>query len=281
MMQTLEIGEIHHSTHLQARKGQVNNSLVKQYATAMAAGEQFPPIDVTHRKESGHHIILDGHHRYFAAKKAGLQEIPVTVHQLTAHQEIEFAALANLKHGRGLSKAEKQVALLMLLESGWHEKSLREIATPLNIDKNTVLKWWWMAYDRDPQHVPEPHTPRPATNPDPAVGSTDVTVEISTTPDTPLTKLLKIRRIMLLPEMDPDLAKYLPTLIDGIRAGNDWKSISNQRGYRALNVRLTPWESATIREIVEIESAGSTARPILSESGEIHHPPILSIVQTN
>ena len=281
MMQTLALGEIHHSAHLQARKGQVNNSLVKQYAAAMAAGETFPPIDVTERKAAGHHTILDGHHRYFAAKKAGLQEIPVTVHHLSAHQEIEFAALANLKHGRGLSKAEKQVAFVMLLESGWHEKSLREIAAPLNIDKNTVLKWWWMAYDRDPQHVPEPHTPRPATNPDPTVGSTDVTVEISTTPDTPLTKLMKIRRIMLLPEMDTNLAQYLPTLIDGVKAGNDWKSVTNQRGYRALNVRLTPWESATIREIVEIELAGNPAHPMPPESGEIHHPPILSITQPN
>ncbi|MCX6786122.1 MAG: ParB/Srx family N-terminal domain-containing protein [Candidatus Komeilibacteria bacterium] len=50
---------------------EVNPSIVDEYYNKIKAGEKLKPIDVA-RGRDGNMYILEGHHRYLAAKKAGV-----------------------------------------------------------------------------------------------------------------------------------------------------------------------------------------------------------------
>jgi RHS repeat-associated protein len=71
-------------------KAEMNGSEVKRLTKDMKANgfNKNYPIDIT--KIDGRNVIIDGHHRVEAAKRAGISEIPANVHTVTPSQAARF-----------------------------------------------------------------------------------------------------------------------------------------------------------------------------------------------
>lgn len=83
-------------------------------------------------------VILDGHHRYKAAKSAGLELVPCIVKiDLTEEQKIELAHTAN-SNTRTISIEEKKKKAAQLRSE---RRSLRQIASWLGVGKSTIERW--------------------------------------------------------------------------------------------------------------------------------------------
>jgi ParB/RepB/Spo0J family partition protein len=85
-----------------------------------------------------HFVIIDGHHRYLAAKEARITSIVVIVKaNLTEEQKLEIAHKENSTR-RTISKQEK---IARALELRKERRSLRQIAAWLGVGKSTVERW--------------------------------------------------------------------------------------------------------------------------------------------
>lgn len=82
--------------------------------------------------------LLDGHHRYKAAKESGLESVPVIVKSnLTEDEKLEIAYKLN-STVRVIGKTEKQRKARELHAEG---RSYRQIATWLGVGKSTIQRW--------------------------------------------------------------------------------------------------------------------------------------------
>lgn len=117
--------EIH--PRLQPR-GRTDHRRVRQYATAMIVGKQFPPI---HVGRIGRKLyVIDGHHRLEAAALAGLPTISAITKSYRTLDDAHRAALqANQGHGKSLSNAEKQHAFAEYIAAGLHLHSGDDLST--------------------------------------------------------------------------------------------------------------------------------------------------------
>jgi ParB/RepB/Spo0J family partition protein len=83
-------------------------------------------------------VILDGHHRYEAAKQLGLAEIEAKIHRdLTEEEKLGKAHFLNTQT-REISREEKIERALALREEG---RSYRQIGEWLGVGKSTVERW--------------------------------------------------------------------------------------------------------------------------------------------
>lgn len=83
-------------------------------------------------------IIIDGHHRYIAAKEAGISSAPVIIKaNLTAEEKLEIAYKENSTR-RTITKQEKIARALELRKD---RRSIRQIASWLGVGKSTVERW--------------------------------------------------------------------------------------------------------------------------------------------
>jgi hypothetical protein len=103
---------------------QLSEETVADYAEAMQAGAGFPPIVVFH--DGSTPWLADGFHRLFAARKAGLNQLPADVRQGTRTDAIWYAIGANKANGQRPSRGDVKHAVLLALKT-WPEKTLREI----------------------------------------------------------------------------------------------------------------------------------------------------------
>jgi transposase len=109
--------------------------------TAMA-GDVFPPVDVF---DDVALVLADGFHRVEAAKRRGDADITATVHEGGREEAEDFAAIANMKHGKRPSSGEQREAVTRLLLHGWtQERIARETGiargTIVDIDNSLRLK---------------------------------------------------------------------------------------------------------------------------------------------
>jgi len=96
----------------------VHHDVVDQYAEAMTAGDELPPVEVF--SGGAQCYLADGKHRCHAAKKLGQKEIRARIHRFrTAPQAYEmavrYAASANATHGLPRSAADKRAAVRMII----------------------------------------------------------------------------------------------------------------------------------------------------------------------
>jgi hypothetical protein len=75
----------------------------------MRDGDKFPPLDVF--AIAGEYILVDGWHRYLAAKQVGIGEFAVNVHAGTQADAIKFAISANAAHGLPRTNKDKRCAV--------------------------------------------------------------------------------------------------------------------------------------------------------------------------
>src|SRR5262245_29114813 len=105
---------------------ELNAGIIEEYAEAMKAGVALAPIDGFATPDGM--ILVDGYHRFKAAKVAGLGQLRATVHQGCRRDAILFAVGANAAHGLRRTNADKRRAVLTLLKDpewrGWSDSEI-------------------------------------------------------------------------------------------------------------------------------------------------------------
>jgi len=116
----------------------INPEIVQEYAEAMEAGVEFPPITVVH--DGAAHWLVDGFHRFFAHRRLSRQQIKAEVitGELTEARWLSLAA--NKAHGVRRSNDDKGKAVTRALRMR-PGLSDREIAEHVGVGKTMVLRY--------------------------------------------------------------------------------------------------------------------------------------------
>ncbi len=119
----------------------INDEQVAQYAECMATEEdmkKFPPVEIFY--DGVKYWLADGHHRRAAAEKAGHSKIWASVKSGT-HDDALWAAISgNGKQGFGLTKADRQRAIILALKC-FPNKSNRAIADAVGCNEKTIRNY--------------------------------------------------------------------------------------------------------------------------------------------
>ncbi len=108
-------------------RARISEKIVAQYAAAMAAGAEFPPVAVYF--DGTDHWLADGFHRVRAARKAGMARIAADVRQGTLRDAVLFSVSANTAHGVQRTAGDlRRAVLLLLADEEWSQWSNAEIA---------------------------------------------------------------------------------------------------------------------------------------------------------
>jgi hypothetical protein len=138
MLETLSLDHIQTDGGTQPRE-YLNELVLGEYTEAMANGAEFPPLVLFY--DGRHYWLADGFHRFFAAKKHGVEGICAEVHQGTRRDALLYAAGANATHGLRRTNADKRRAVLTLLQDAeWQRWSNREIARQCGVTHAFVGK---------------------------------------------------------------------------------------------------------------------------------------------
>jgi hypothetical protein len=120
----------------QARNA-LSETIIREYAEAMANGDEFPPIDVY--CDNTAYWLADGFHRVRAATAAGQDTITARVHPGGKREAILHAVHANETHGHRRTDADRRRAvILMLSDAEWCGWSDREIARQCHVSHMLV-----------------------------------------------------------------------------------------------------------------------------------------------
>lgn len=116
----------------------ITDTVVDEYAEDMRRGERFPPIIIFDDGE--HNWLADGYHRYYAARKAEIDEISAEFRTGTKVDALKYALSANTTHGLRRSQADRRRAVLIAIKQ-FGDLSNREIGRIVNVDDKTVAKY--------------------------------------------------------------------------------------------------------------------------------------------
>lgn len=110
---------------------------VSEYAEAMINGTKFPPIKCVY--DSVNYYVVDGNHRFLAAKKIGCTEIEAEVIDGTVRDAIWLSLGANATHGLKRTNEDKAKSVLTALnDKEWCNLPDAEIAKQCGVDRKTV-----------------------------------------------------------------------------------------------------------------------------------------------
>ena len=122
----------------QSRAG-LNYATIDEYAEAMDAGAQFPPVLVFYDGEE--YWLADGFHRVEAASRLEWTDIAVEIRSGTRRDAVLYSVGANAEHGLRRTNADKRQAVLTLLnDDEWGQWSNREIAKRVSVAEGLVRK---------------------------------------------------------------------------------------------------------------------------------------------
>lgn len=120
-------------------RAEISAAVVKEYAEAMGDGAQFPPVVVY--SDGKINWLADGFHRFYAAREAGLKELPADIRTGGQRDAMLHAAGANATHGLRRTNADKRAAVMLLLaDPEWSQWSNREIAKHCGVTHPFVAK---------------------------------------------------------------------------------------------------------------------------------------------
>lgn len=111
-MVKLKLNDIKLNKELTPREG-INKSTVGIYENSF---DELPPVDVFWIEDKDGWWLVDGWHRYEAAKNLDKKHIEVNEHQGTFDDAKEFSFDANLKHGQPLTLNERKEATKLKLK---------------------------------------------------------------------------------------------------------------------------------------------------------------------
>lgn len=130
----LNLAQIQRDEKFSPREG-TDVEVAKQYAECF---DQLPPMVVFKVPDRNKYVLADGWHRYRAAEILGLAEVTVEARAGSIADLQEYALLANLKHGKPLSRKEKRKVIerFLMLHP---ERSNSWIAEDLGTTTHTVI----------------------------------------------------------------------------------------------------------------------------------------------
>lgn len=112
---------------------------VADYAELLVEGVDFPPVVAF--DDGSVKWLAAGFHRYAAHGKAGRKTILTDLRQGSFDDALLYSVGENAAHGLRRSNADKQRAILLLLESErWGQRSTNWIAEQVRVDPKTVLR---------------------------------------------------------------------------------------------------------------------------------------------
>lgn len=90
--------------------------------------DQLPPVEAFDTERG--RLLVDGWHRFSAAKAKGLHQIEVRVRTGTYREAVEYAATANLRHGKPLTSKERIAVAetLLKLHPDWADRRIAAVA---------------------------------------------------------------------------------------------------------------------------------------------------------
>lgn len=117
----------------------LNEETIDEYAEAMEAGDEFPPVDLFF--DGSNYWLADGFHRIGAAERIGARDHRAIIHQGTRRDAVLFSVGVNAQHGLRRSPEDKRRAVMTLLQDEeWGGWSNREIARRANVSEALVRK---------------------------------------------------------------------------------------------------------------------------------------------
>lgn len=129
MVKTLELETIVVDGGTQFRAS-TNDAKVAEYTQLFEESEAWPfstPCEVFF--DGLAYYLVDGFHRFLAAKRAGIKQIECNVRNGTLRDAIKFALGANAKHGLHRSNEDKRKAVAFALsDKEWSKLSSRALA---------------------------------------------------------------------------------------------------------------------------------------------------------
>lgn len=133
---TIPLTDLTEDTRFQSRT-RTDDVTVADYKEAMMSGIMLPPINVA--VVEGTIYIVDGWHRYRAAKECGLDSIQAVVEEMSVDDAVWAAASANRAHGLRRSNADKVRSVEMVLALASAEMlSDREVARKIGVSHEFV-----------------------------------------------------------------------------------------------------------------------------------------------
>lgn len=136
-MKTLNLNNIIIDKGTQSRAA-ISEDTVSDYAEAMQAGDQFPPITVFH--DGVDYYLADGFHRLHAAKRLHKASIQADVKTGTLRDAILYSLRANRDHGLRRNNADKRNIIKTLLEDfEWGELSVNQMADICGVSPQLVV----------------------------------------------------------------------------------------------------------------------------------------------
>lgn len=115
----------------------LDQQVVTDYAEAMTAGAQFPPIVLFH--DGNQHYLADGFHRFMAAQRNQWREIDADVRAGTKEDALWFALGANKTNGARMTPADIKHAVELTLQS-WPDMSGQRIAAQIGCSASYVSR---------------------------------------------------------------------------------------------------------------------------------------------
>lgn len=135
-IQMLSLSEIQLDERCQPRTN-INQEIIDEYAGAMEAGAEFPPLTVY--RDGGDFYLADGFHRHAAAVQAGKAHFHCEVQPGSIRDAILHAVGANASHGMRRTNDDKRRAVLTLLrDEEWAQWSDNEIAKRCGVSQPFV-----------------------------------------------------------------------------------------------------------------------------------------------
>ena len=135
-VKSLNIKNISVDQGTQARV-KISEETVSEYADAMQAGAQFPPVTVFHDGTDYH--LADGFHRLLAAQRIGKASIQAEVKAGTLRDAILHSLGANANHGLRRTNEDKRKCIATLLDDfEWQSLSQLQIANICQVSRQMV-----------------------------------------------------------------------------------------------------------------------------------------------
>ncbi|WOS64259.1 hypothetical protein [Sinorhizobium fredii] len=137
MTEAILLSLICHDRDLQMREAGIDPAVVADYAEAMNAGAEFPPVILFSDGEG--YWPGDGFHRIAASRSLDRETINADVREGGKREAMLFAVGANANHGLRRTSADKRRSVLaMLRDPEWSKWSDREIGKRCLVDHKTV-----------------------------------------------------------------------------------------------------------------------------------------------
>jgi uncharacterized ParB-like nuclease family protein len=140
----IDLDKIELAAAMQARTA-IRTATVQEYAEAMRAGIEFPPIDVmpVEGHETNHlYCVIDGWHRVQAARETGATAIHAIVHPHgTESDAMWMAAAANISHGLRRTNADKARAVTLAIAAK-PDATYEQIAAQCGVSASMVASYF-------------------------------------------------------------------------------------------------------------------------------------------